>query len=424
MIPYQFIRVAAAVLVLLGSVPGLNPDAAARQRQIISFVGLPVLDHAAFDGGDVSGDNLPDLFLTGMRPDGEPFTGLYVFVERRVTPRPNAGPKIEAVYEQQAFVSRPLMRGSVDWVDLNGDGLEDVVATGASVVEVTTNQTEVLPFTDVYLNRNNSLDFERENGLPGVFDSHAEVRDFDGDGAADVLLSGNTNDGHIIGLYWNTGTGTSFVAANVEFGSIVVDDMAAADLTGNGFPDIVLTGIDETTAAPVTRFFRNEGNGTFTEGPSPLGNLYFTTVAAHDLTADGVAELVSTGAQPDPLLFSGSLTVLENDGSGSFSDGNRLLQDFGAPRPALFRGSSTFGDINGDGHTDLVIQGLTGLLSDDQNQMIFYAGTGGAALVRLADLSGILRGSVRLVDYDGNGRDDVIIMGVRTGQPIAQVLEF
>lgn len=415
---------AAALLVILTAAL-LVPTALARQQQVISFLGLPTLENAAFDGGDVNGDSRPDLFLTGTRPDGEPFTGLYIFVERRVTPRPNTGPKIEAVYEQQAFVSRPVMQGTVNWVDLNGDGLEDVLTTGTSIVEITTDQTELRPFTDVYLSRNGGLEIERENGLPGVFDSHVEARDFDGDGATDILLAGNTGDGHTVGLYWNTGSGRTFVEASLDFGAIIVEDMAVADVTGNGFPDIVLTGRTGGSSAPVSKLFRNEGNGTFTERPSPLENLYFAAIAAHDLTSDGAAELISTGARPGPALFSGSFTVLENDGSGSFTDGAALLRDFGVPRPAVFRGSSAFGDINGDGNIDLVIQGLTGLLADDQNEIAVYAGTGGAALVRIADMSGILKGSIRLIDYDGNGSEDVIIMGQRTGgQKISQILEF
>ncbi len=413
-----------AALVLTVAASCMAPEASARQQNFLSFLGVPTLDHAAFDGGDVNGDGAPDLFLTGMRPDGEPFTGLYLFVERRVTPRPNTGPKIEAVYERQAFTSRQLMRGTVDWADFDGDGQEDVVATGTSVVEVTTDQTELRPFSDVYLSRSGSLQIERNTGLPGIFDSHVEVRDFDGDGAPDVLLSGNTGDGHASGLYWNTGAGTSFALADVDFGSMVVNDMAAADITGNGLPDILVTGADIETGAPLSRYFRNDGGRIFSEAPSPLNALYFASVDAHDLTGDGAAELIVTGGRPGPLLFSGTLQVLQNDGSGTFSDGSALLRDFGAPRPAVFRGSSAFGDLTGDGTTDLVIHGLNGLLADDQNEIAVYAGTGGAALVRVSDLSGILRGRIRIIDYDGNGRADVILMGERTGELIAQVLEF
>jgi len=414
----------ALVFTLLVTAATLFSNAGARQQQIVTFVGLPILDHAAFDAGDVSGDGNPDIFLTGMRPNGEPFTGLFIFQERLVTPLPNSSPKVEAVYQQQSFISRQLMRGTVNWVDLNGDGLEDVIATGTSVVEVTTNQTELRPFTDVYLSRNQGLDIERENGLPGVFDSHVVARDFDGDGRTDILLSGDTGDGNITGLFWNTGSGTSFIEAAVDFGSMRVEDMTAADVTGNELPDILMTGVDSDGTVPVTRFFRNEGNGTFVEQPSPLNALYFPTVAAADLTGNGAAELVSTGGLPDPLLFSGTFTVLENDGNGSFSDGSGLLRDFGTPRPALFRGGTMFGDVNGDGNRDLVTYGLTGLLEENQNQITVYGGTGGAALVKLGDLGGILRGHIRLFDYDGNGRDDIVLMGERFGGLIAQILEF
>jgi len=418
------VQAVATALLLLATGPLTIPDAHARQQQIISFLGVPTLDHAAFGGGDVSGDGIDDLFLTGMQPNGQPITGLYIFVERRETPRPNTGPKIEAVYERQAFISRQLMRGTVNWVDVDGDGLEDVVATGTSVVEVTTDQTELQPFTDVYLNRNGSLEIERNNGLPGVFDSHVEVADFDGDGAADILLAGNTGDGHTTGLYLNDGTGRTFAAANVDFGALLVEDMTAADMTGNGLPDILLTGTDISASSPVAVFFRNDGSGTFSQQPSPLEPLYFAGIEAGDMTGDGVAELISTGARPGPDLFSGSLRVLENDGNGIFTNGDGLLRDFGAPRPALFRGNSAFGDINGDGNIDLAMQGLSGLLSDDQNELAFYAGTGGVSLVRVGSLTGILRGTMKIFDYDGNGRDDVIIMGERTGELIAQIMEF
>ncbi len=256
--------------------------------------------------------------------------------------------------------------------------------------------------------------------------------DFDGDGKVDLAISCRIEDSVI--FFTGNGDGTFQLLTLLEPG--VVDGMIAADLDGDGFPEVALEN------GPDVSFFNLLGFGglAYTTGGGLQG------VVAGDFNGDGKTDLltVSNNAifgmtpllgdgsgnfQPGPVAavgnralaadfdgdglsdfayqegFSTSVAIKLSNGDGAFRDGSRL--------ECCSIGSNT-GDFNGDGIPDVVT----------------LAGEGGSGDVFLGQLDGSFVGSgtplsyasafafynqTVVADFDGNGSQDMAVLGIGTG---------
>lgn len=147
-------------------------------------------------------------------------------------------------------------------------------------------------------------------GLCGFQDSYNNlvVADFDGDGRSDfawALLGAG------VVAYLNRGGG-SFDEVDTTINAVTpyMDTMAGADLDRDGRPD--LAGVSWGYGYPsYIRLFRNAGDGTFGETDIAAGNEGLNVIAAGDLNGDGWPDLVIDNA-------SFGMEVLLNRGDGSF----------------------------------------------------------------------------------------------------------
>jgi Bacterial Ig-like domain (group 3)/FG-GAP-like repeat len=134
--------------------------------------------------------------------------------------------------------------------------------------------------------------------------------------------------------------GTGVYSAN-ELVTGNANTMVAADLDGDGYPDLLVqAAYSNSQITPIT-VYHNNGDGTFTAGVTVLSGVSVFGFTADDVNGDGKVDLVVATA-------SNQLLVLPGNGHGTFgSTINSSLPSSGAYLAT--------GDFNGDGNKDVVV---------------------------------------------------------------------
>jgi autotransporter-associated beta strand protein len=247
---------------------------------------------AGFTGGvsvaqaDTNSDGVPDV-ITGAGPGGSPTIGVF----------DGATNALRASF----FAFDPAFRGGVEVAagDVTGDGIPEILAVpgcgGPPVVRAFNAQT-------------GALVREYPVGAPGSCGLHLAAADVTGDGIADLVVGAGPGGLPVVTVIDGV-SGTTlrhFLAyADVFSGGVYV---AAADLTGDGVPDIV-TGAGPG-GGPHVRVFDGatgrEVRGFFAYDPVFGGGV---RVAAGDLDGDGKAEVITAagpGGGPHVRIFDGA----------------------------------------------------------------------------------------------------------------------
>jgi hypothetical protein len=402
-------RWATAILLVF-----LMAGSAMAQRQIVGVIGMPPVRYGALAGGDYDGDGDEDVFLTGEFLGGTVHSALYRFVERRVTPVPNASPLVDAIYERVNFPKRDVKNGSVVWRDLNGDGRLDILVTGLAVEENTTSTTVVRPSTDIYINNGATFFVNGSSGLPGVYRSKADAADFNGDGIMDVVLGGQTLTGAVMGVWLGTGTG-SFTPGPTTFEGLVLTSLDIADMDGDNDLDFIVGGFTGS-GRPTIRLYRNDGTGAFDLVDAGFPELYFASAAVGDIDFDGDPDILVSGGRLAPNIMRGETVVFRNNGSGGFAS-------FGTGLTGLFGGGSLFRDMDGDTDLDFITWGQDDL-GDPEGQKLQVFENIDLSFLRLSNLRGVLYGALAWFDSDGNGRLDVLLTGEQEGKLVISLYEY
>ncbi|MEQ9103369.1 MAG: VCBS repeat-containing protein [Rhodothermales bacterium] len=406
----------------------LLSSAANGQSQSVVVVGLPLMEYTSVSVADFDQDGRSDLVMSGELLNGTHVTRLYSFTERRVVPRPNTSDRIEAHYEQRPFISRPVFRGASAWLDFNQDGWMDLIVSGLSETEVTTNERRLLPFTDMYRNQSGSgLTIQNGISLPGVYDGRVATGDLDNDGFPEIVLSGRTNDGLEFAVFRNVETLDAqanpirTVARSTDvFAPIQATSLDLVDVDGDGFKDIVAAGFT-ADSQPVLHAYRNINGQSFVPMTLDLDTGYFGSLVFGDLDRDGDVDVVTLAGTPSPGLLRGETRLFMNDGEGTFTEDSERLSRF-RPVPGLFLGGGQMMDFDGDSDVDILLNGFVGLDNDEQQRMVILEQIDGQ-LLNILDARSVRNGSVLMMDYDGNGRMDLFQVGRSGDQLVMQLFE-
>jgi len=230
---------------------------------------------------------------------------------------------------------------------------------------------------------------------PREFSAGVVSADFNGDGLADVIalslvlppVSGSSSN---IKAYLSTAAGVFAAPVFTPDGSNPLY-LAAADLNGDGLPDVVSASFDD---GALNVFFNNKTSpGTFNPALS-LNSPGASQVAIADMNGDGLPDLVSAD-------FNVSLFVQTSAGT------------FAAP-VSLYGGGANWvalGDLNGDGAADVALTDDVGV------KVLMHTGAASATtyaapvtvFTQSPNLNVVGANIIAIADVNGDGLNDLVI---------------
>ncbi|MBT8400552.1 MAG: VCBS repeat-containing protein [Rhodothermia bacterium] len=358
--------------------------------------------------------------------------------------------------------------GALSWLDLDGDGDQDLVllagsdVLGPAVTRIVENKgisilqrddgrrmallrTEDIgglePSSPLWLSRVDWTDYDRDGRLdavvsgtddltapftpalrlyrndrgdgvafseitPSVAAVHGDVEwgDVDNDGDDDLLVIGTTADGSAKTSLFRN-EGGSLVEMTTTLPDIGFGSAAWSDVDNDGILDVALCGVT-TAGSYVLGVFRNEGGGSFSVVFNGTGGTY-CTIDWGDYDGDGYDDLLAMGTRAAPMEMAPFTTVYRN------SDGARF-DDAGFDLIGLAAGEARFLDLGSDGFLDIIIAGGSNQALR-RSLLTVYSGNG-TGFRRVGNLPGIFPAALSLGDIDRDGDLDIAAIGLGQDQ--------
>ena len=332
--------------------------------------------------GDYNGDGRLDLLVTGEYAPDEMTCTIY---------RNNGGSG--EVFTPINANLRGLSLTGVAWGDFDNDGDLDLLIAGFNGGSFGTclyRQDSAGVFVDV------------GSGMTGIWCGAVAWGDYDNDGDLDILMSGSQE------MFNSTTTilrndvlsGGGFVDMHPALPALRFSSVAWGDYDNDGDLDVLLTGSQDT--GRVTRVFRNDGGGVFTDIHSPLVNVGNGSAAWGDCDSDGDLDILLTGVV-DAYGDSSIATIYRNEGDGTFVN---------ISPPFVPVGGGVWGDFDNDGDLDVLLTGFRNMVG---HQTRVYRNDGNDIFVDILEDS-LLWGpdgsrDIAWGDFDGDGDLDIARAG-------------
>ncbi len=378
--------------------------------------------------GDITGNGLLDIFITGSDESNNPSSNLYL----------NQGSN--AFIRSGAFFEN-LHYGDVKFMDFENDGDLDLVMSGQdsnykkkllTYLNLAPNSFQAFEgfpmnqysfeildvnednYKDILVSKNNSkITTTYYNHADGTF-SELYVNDFEGlrngkiqyvdvneDGYEDIMVVGeNAIRKGKTNLYLNYGNGDFLELAGTPFENLTAGTFDFADVDGDNDEDVLLIGFDGSSGSSISKLFINNGRGVYNEKMStvfePVAN---GNVAFSDFDQDGDQDVLITGMNSD---YSQTASFYKNDGTGDYTlDSENSIE-------ALLGMKLVFHDLDNDSDEDLIVSG--GNASGKVTKL--YLNTSGTFVEdNTTSFEGLDQSSFAFSDIDKDNDEDFIISG-------------
>lgn len=196
-------------------------------------------------------------------------------------------------------------RGAAAYADFDNDGDLDLVMAG--------QDNTYYPVAKMFGNTQGEFS-EVLSGIRGLYNSALSVADYDHDGFLDVVITGQGLAGNATYLYRNLGTLQFQLTDSTLYAAGADGDVAFGDYDNDGFADILLSG------NWYSKLYHNNGNGSFTEVEAGLPGLNSPSIAWGDCDNDGDQDLLMVGDNGSITTY-----VLTND-EGEFTPLNVQIE--------------------------------------------------------------------------------------------------
>jgi gliding motility-associated-like protein len=176
------------------------------------------------------------------------------------------------------------------------------------------------------------------------------------------------------------------------------------DVDNDGLLDVFLTGYDGTS--PYTRLYLNTGSFTFTAIATVIPDLSQARADWADFNNDGFADVVVSGITAS---VEKKCSIYKNNGDHTFTELASGIEN-------VAYGSVLWADFDNDGHTDLFI---TGINQAGTRVAHIYKNVNNTFVLTSAVISATSSGAAVALDYDKDGKTDLLITGTsQTGQKV------
>lgn len=239
--------------------------------------------------------------------------------------------------------------------DVTGDGNLDIVSGNTGTVSIVPG--------------NGNGTFGAATNVTGLTHNDAiAVGDFNGDGRQDIVVTNKSSGAAAndrVGILFQNSDGSFTLAPLGGITHTGLDAVAAADLNGDGHPDIAIVDQNDNKVTVIM----NNGNGTFAAPVDYNTGSGPTSIVAADFNGDLHIDLVTADST------GGAVSFLANSGTGTFP---------AAPVNSAVAGTSASGgplkvrqtNINGDNVNDLIVLDGSGSTAD-ATVLLGNAGSGG-----------------------------------------------
>jgi hypothetical protein len=244
------------------------------------------------------------------------------------------------------------------------------------------------------------------------------VADVNLDGKPDILVANgcfgisNCTSGSV-GVLLGNGDGSFQQAVIYDDGGLFARDVVAADVNGDGKPDMVIASFYPFSLAADSVGVRlGNGDGTF---QSELfygtgGTNGASSVVVADVNLDGKLDLVFVN---DTDFFGANTGVLLGNGDGTF----RAVKMYSSNASETGGPGLAVVDVNGDGSPDLLVANFAGAVD-----VLLGNGNGTFRSVVSYSSGGSGAQSVAVGDLNGDGKPDVVLANSSLGLSTVAVL--
>lgn len=299
---------------------------------------------------DANEDGFEDLLFTGTDGTNLPRSYLLYGISAGMTDR-------TSMFFPGGTPAHPLYLASMSWGDLDQDGVQELVVIG--------NGGSAASGMFVLKEIEQSLKDVTSTWLTGItnqqYAGDVEVADLNGDKLPDVAYCGYFPT-ITSGVYMNFNK-KNFVVGQSLIG-LYYCVVVVVDVNGDGFPEILESGWDESTQGRII-LYNNVNGSVFTDVSTVALSgfsypLMRSVAAVADVDGDGAPDLYlsgrdsNTGVSRCALLRNIAAQNASWTSSAAFEDRSATLM---LPKLCVQSGAALFVDLTADGHPDLLLSG-------------------------------------------------------------------